>query len=381
MAAHITGLVVSLAALAGFFPATAFCRSAWPLWESYADHFIDKTGRVIDSDDDNRTTSEGQSYALFFALVADDRDRFQNILAWTEHNLTQGGLDKQLPSWLWGKTDRGGWGVKDSNSAADSDLWIAYDLIEAGRLWQNPHFTALGESMVQRIAQTEVLELPGFGSTLMPGGRGFRADPDIYELNPSYLPPQILHRLGEKFPQGPWKSVAAGIPFLVQGASPNGMALDWIAYHSGAGFSISPTPNGIAPAASYDAIRVYLWAGMMAPGTPGQKEILAALPRMAALIRRLSAPPAIVGADGIVKEANSGPGFAAATIPYLLALGETDLAGKQKQRLRTFWDARSGLYGNPPRYYDQNLALFYDGWETKRFSFDSRGKLVVPGRS
>ena len=60
--------------------ATATAHS-WPLWESYAATFVDAQGRVIDWDENGRTTSEGQAYAMFFALVADDRDRFDRRFA------------------------------------------------------------------------------------------------------------------------------------------------------------------------------------------------------------------------------------------------------------------------------------------------------------
>ncbi|MGL5105720.1 MAG: glycosyl hydrolase family 8, partial [Plesiomonas shigelloides] len=43
----------------------------WPAWEAFKRNFIDPQGRVIDRSDTRLiTTSEGQSYALFFALVA-----------------------------------------------------------------------------------------------------------------------------------------------------------------------------------------------------------------------------------------------------------------------------------------------------------------------
>ena len=53
-------------------PAQAVCH--WPEWDHFRQHYISEEGRVIDPADGRRiTTSEGQSYALFFALVNDDR--------------------------------------------------------------------------------------------------------------------------------------------------------------------------------------------------------------------------------------------------------------------------------------------------------------------
>ena len=78
--------------------------AAWTMWDQFKDVNIDKSYRVIDySDSRSITTSEGQSYAMFFALVADDRPTFDKLLEWTEKNLSRGDITKHLPSWLWGR--------------------------------------------------------------------------------------------------------------------------------------------------------------------------------------------------------------------------------------------------------------------------------------
>ena len=118
---------------------TGGCKQGpWTLWNSYAAHFIDAQGRVIDPQGGGRTTSEGQSYAMFFALVNNDQARFERLLKWTQTNLAQGDLATHLPAWLWGKTKEGEWKILDPNPASDADVWIAYSLVEAGRLWNKP---------------------------------------------------------------------------------------------------------------------------------------------------------------------------------------------------------------------------------------------------
>ena len=79
----------------------------WPLWDAYALSFIDDQGRVIDRQGGDRTTSEGQSYGLFFALVANDHERFDRLLNWTNNNLAGGDLGTRLPGWLWGRRRAG----------------------------------------------------------------------------------------------------------------------------------------------------------------------------------------------------------------------------------------------------------------------------------
>ena len=110
----------------------------WRLWNSYANRFVDpSSGRVFDPRGDQQTTSEGQAYALFFALVDNDRPTFDRVLAWTQGNLAGGDLATHLPAWLWGKNQDGQWTVLDANSASDADTWMAYTLLEAGRLWKS----------------------------------------------------------------------------------------------------------------------------------------------------------------------------------------------------------------------------------------------------
>jgi len=74
----------------------------WPLWENFRRHAIQSDGRVIERRADDRTTSEAQAYALFFALVANDRAQFERLLSWTQNNLANGDLRAQQPAWLWG---------------------------------------------------------------------------------------------------------------------------------------------------------------------------------------------------------------------------------------------------------------------------------------
>ena len=49
---------------------------AWGEWEAFRGAFISEDGRVIDRTPDRRSTSEGQAYGMFFALVGDGRFRF-----------------------------------------------------------------------------------------------------------------------------------------------------------------------------------------------------------------------------------------------------------------------------------------------------------------
>lgn len=346
----------------------------WPLWNRYAQRFLESSGRIIDFDRENSTTSEGQAYALFFALVANDRQHFEQILRWTENNLANGNLSKTLPGWHWGKS-REQWTVLDPNSASDADLWMAYTLVQAGRLWHREDFVAAGSRLADLIAAQEVVHLPQFGPFLLPGKDGF-LNRGTYSLNPSYLPLQVVLGLSSSFPEGPWGEIAERLPSFLKASARNGFVLDWISYRPEDGFGNQPITIA-DPAASYDAIRVYLWAGMLAPETPHRQPAVNALLGMRDYLRVHTYPPAVVTGQGVVREPKSSVGFSAAVLPFLHATGDQAVESMNRQRLDQELDAGTGLYGKPPKYYDQNLAMFATGWLEERFHFDERGYLHV----
>ena len=165
---------------------------AWDKWDAFKAANVNESFRVVDYSDNRRiTTSEGQSYAMFFALVAGDKDAFDKLLVWTENNLASGDITKYKPAWLWGKHGSS-WGIIDSNNAADSDMWIAYCLLEAGRLWDRPDYTAKGKAMMD-LLKKDVRDVKGLGKVLLPGYKGFEQE-NFVTLNPSYYPVFIMRR-------------------------------------------------------------------------------------------------------------------------------------------------------------------------------------------
>jgi endo-1,4-beta-D-glucanase Y len=349
-------------------PASCMAQD-WPsLWKSYTAGFMDRQVRVIDHNAGERTTSEGQAYGMFFALVANDRSRFDGLLHWTEQNLAQGDLSAHLPSWLWGRSANGQWRALDSNSASDADVWMAYTLLAAGKAWHEPHYTKLGIALAHRIASEEVVEIPGLGTMLAPGPTGFQHG-NSYRLNASYVPLQIILGLDQFVPDDPWKGVAAAIPTLIRDSAPHEFVSDWVDVKSGSAPQLSPTVG------SYDAIRVYLWAGMLDNATPQRGTILSAIGGMAGYLQHNAVPPAIVRPDGSIQDPKGPVGFSAALLPYAAASHDDQVLKQQISRVQSEYNAQTGLLGNPAKYYDQNLALFGLGFEQKQFWFDAKGGL------
>ncbi|MDR5856206.1 cellulose synthase complex periplasmic endoglucanase BcsZ [Caballeronia sp. LZ062] len=344
---------------------------SWPAWEQFRRDFLSDDGRVIDtSEEDRRTVSEGQSYALFFALVANDRYAFDAIMHWTENNLADGDLTARLPAWLWGHASDGSWKVLDSNSASDADLWIAYALLEAGALWGERTYTLRGARLAARVLQDETFPVAGVGRFLMPGTTGFHPAEDAWIVNPSYAPLQVLRSLATRFAtERRWQQLVDGSAVMLRDSAPRGLAPDWATYTAGRAFDRDPgsTDNTTG---SYNAIRVYLWAGMLDPDDPHGDELRRHFVPFADLIAARGAPPETVDAASGTAASNDGnAGFSAAAVPFLVSLGQGALASGQAARVERLNAQR------PPGYYTSVLSLFGIGWYEGRYRFAADGAL------
>lgn len=341
-----------------FMNAQASCD--WPEWQHFKQHYMTDQGRVIDPSNDNITTSEGQSYALFFALVANDQTAFEQLTHWTENNLAQGDLTAHLPGWLWGKNDKGNWTILDKNSASDSDLWIAYTLEEAGRLWNNRRYQVLGALLRQRIVHEEVTDAKGLGKVLLPGKRGFVADQG-WKLNPSYTPPHIIARFAQ---QGePWAAIQKSNLRLLIESAPKGFAPNWIIWQKTGDWADDSHSRGIG---SYDAIRVYLWIGMLPDSDPQKQTLLAHFKPMADRVAELGVPPENVTTTNGESEGGGPVGFSAALLPFL---ANSPLLAEQRKRVTEHESTADA-------YYTSVLILFGRGWDEGRYRFNAKGELL-----
>jgi endoglucanase len=192
----------------------------------------------------------------------------------------------------------------------------------------------------------------------------------------------VFQRLAAVDPAGPWGQIALGIPRLLAQSSRHGYAMDWVDYVPGDGFFPStvqrPGNKYDGPGGSYDAIRVYLWAGMMDGDGKTRSDLLNAVPAMGAYLANHGAPPEKVSDQGIPVAQDGPVGFSAALLPYLRAIpGLSKENAQQTVRISAQRDSSTGLYGKDLTYYDQNLVLFATGFVDGRFRFGPGGELKV----
>ncbi|EKT57232.1 cellulose synthase complex periplasmic endoglucanase BcsZ [Providencia burhodogranariea] len=341
---------------------SAQASTQWPEWDYFKQEYISSDGRVIDPSTENKvTTSEGQSYALFFALVANDKEAFQNLLEWTENNLSEGDITSNLPAWLWGKQSNGNWGVIDSNSASDSDAWIAYSLLEAGRLWNIDKYKSKGLLLLKRIANEETMDIPGLGWMLLPGKVGF-VHGNEWKLNPSYQPPQLMARFAQV--GSPWKEIEKTSIQLLQKSSVKGFVPDWIWWKEGKGLQRVEGTQGMG---SYDSIRSYLWIGMLPENNEERILLIKQWQPMLSLVSDLGYPPERVDVSTGKSQGYGNVGMAYALLP--IAIGNTTVASILEKKIET------DILGDDV-YYSYVLKLFSQGSTKKYFTFDKQGQLI-----
>ncbi len=361
-------LLVSIAALGTGLADAHACETSWPEWDSFKNRLISADGRVTDHSSDAKiTTSEGQAYALFFSLVANDRATFDKLLDWTENNLAQGDLASRLPAWSWGKDPSGNWIILDNNSASDADLWMAYTLGEAGRLWNDRRYIALSSLLSNRILLDETKEVPKLGLVLLPGIRGFTPDPKSVRLNPSYLPMQLMNWFANYSGDPRWSALRDTSGKIILASSPRGYAPEWTTYDYERGF-IQDGNGDDTDRGSYNAIRVYLWAGMMHKEDPARRRLIDRLMPMGHFIQDHGTPPEFINIMTGITNGTGASGFSAAVIPFLLAARLDSAAEQQMARALTSQDSENN-------YYNQVLKLFALGWKNNIYQFEATGNL------
>ena len=330
------------------------------IYQNFTSKYISDDGRVIDLSDSRKiTTSEGQSYALFFALVNNDQANFAKILKWTVNNLSQGDLTQHLPAWVWGEDPTTHeWKILDTNSASDADLWIAYSLLEAGRLWKNADYKAQGLALLKQIEHKEVRAVDGIGQLVIPGEVGF-VHAKSWKINPSYSPLQLTAYFAQY--SDIWAEIHKNTANMLAQTASQGYSPDWATY---------TTQWNLDEQSSYDAIRVYMWIGMLNDADIYKKQLKATFKPFELQIQQAGQPPRSFNFKNKTLDIQGPIGFSAAALPFLNQQEEQE---KQFKLIVSQYDENDS-------YYNNVLILFGLGWYANLYTFDLNGNLKTKWR-
>jgi len=169
-------------------------------WELFRQAFVEPAGRVVDTGQDRISHSEGQGFAMLFAVHYDDRASFERVWQWTRKNLQV--RDDALLAWRW-QPERG---VTDRNDAADGDILVAWALVRAGEKWKSAEHLESGKRIARDI-RARLLRRVAHGLVLLPGLEGFDK-PDGMTINLSYWVFPALRDFERVDPAPEWEETA-----------------------------------------------------------------------------------------------------------------------------------------------------------------------------
>lgn len=151
-------------------------------WQTYKQSFY-QDGRVIDTGNGNITHTEGQGYAMLFAIEADDHQTFSELWKWTQRTLAR---SDNLFSWKYVPCDTSDKRcIADPNNASDGEVLIAWALLRAERKWGKRYkYGRQAQSIIKKVRETLIIENDEY-TLLIPGEYGF-INKESLQINLSY---------------------------------------------------------------------------------------------------------------------------------------------------------------------------------------------------
>lgn len=217
-------------------------------WGQFKDGFLDPSGRVVDSAQGGISHSEGQGYAMLFAVYFDDHASFERIWQWTRSNLQVRG--DHLLSWRWTPAV----GVTDKNDASDGDLIVAWALLRAYNKWHVQSYLEASRDIARDI-RFKLVHQTDHGLILLPAVQGFDK-PEGDSINLSYWVLPALDEIGQADPAPDWKELAKNGLAILQFAHFGrwGLPPDWLTLTS----TSIPTA-ALSERFGYNAVRIPLY--------------------------------------------------------------------------------------------------------------------------
>ena len=336
-------------------------------WQAYRQRFIQGDGRVIDREAGDRSTSEGQAYAMLRAVFMDDRETFDRVLTWGENNLQRRNPDNsprdRLWAWKWGKTDTGEWKTIDANFASDGDLDVVTALILASRRWDRADYLATARLKLQDLWSLATIDGNAGKRYFLPGSREvFQKRQDQTYLNPSYLAPYAYRLFAQVDAQHNWQSVADSSYEVLQAStqlSKVGLPSNWVMLDATTGKLQASADPQLQSLYGYDAYRVWWRVALDAAwfNQPQAKDFLQRhMQPLRDLWQKQRSIPAQIDLQGVAIVSYDS------TAQYAMlytALRQIDPAVadqiRQQKLLTTYHD---GFWDGDSAYYSQNLAWF-----------------------
>ena len=309
------------------------------IWPYFKQNFVTSSGRVIDTQQQGVSHSEGQGYGMLLAVKFNDEKTFKRLWLWTKKHLQV--REDKLFSWKYGQNENGNHEVLDENNATDGDVLIAWALVAAHKKWQQKDYFQAAKTIQKDIIKHTLIEYYGH-LFLLPAAYGFQHGED-YRLNPSYLVFPAYQALANAF-SGPWLRLLEDGEWLLDASLHADLKLpsDWVTLDGRTG------RVGNNEHFSAEAIRVWLYESLQ---NKGKASVFPGFHHWQKYFDRQGHYPDRFDAQSLKFEGYGMPGYWAVSARVLME------QGRPQEAKRLWAKAKKKLLNEQINYYSCALYL------------------------
>jgi endo-1,4-beta-D-glucanase Y len=340
------------------------------LWQNYKTNYLEKdTFRTINKQQNNITTSEGQSYTMLRAVEMDDQATFDATYQWTKDNLWRNGEDR-LFSWLFGKDTDGQYRVLKNqggyNSASDADTDIALALVFAYNRWHRDQYRGDALAIMKDIWDKEVVMINNV--PYLTANNVEKLNPDRVIVNPSYFAPYAYRIFAKMDPYRDWNSLvdsSYNVLNKVTSASLDkktsaGLPPDWVVIDKTTGNIIASDESNLTTNYSFDAIRVP-WRIAVDYNWNKEPRAKAYLDTLSFLTTEWTKKGKLAGTyshDGQALNNAEIPAVYGTALGYFMVSDPSHAEDVYNKKLKSLYNPDTNRWKKTLSYYDDNWAWF-----------------------
>lgn len=339
------------------------------LWNASKGNTIEPgSNRTLDKQQNNISTSEGQSYTMLRAVWMDDQEQFDESLKWAKDNLQR---DDFLFSWKFGVLPNGQYGIQETvggkNTATDGDSDIALALLMAYSRWREDRYLFDAKPIINSIWEKEVVMIQG--RPVLVANDLERENPTQVIVNPSYLSPYAYKIFAQVDPKHDWKGLANNSYAVLNQVSASnldkdsssGLPPDWVVINRVTGAISAADGPQQTTNFGFDAMRTpfrlaldYMWFQ-----DERAREILAKYSFLEQAMSRNNKLKAVYSHDGkVVENYEAPPAIYGGTIGYFLVMQPETAKRIVDTKLAKLYDPDDQRWTAELSYYDDNWAWF-----------------------
>ena len=339
------------------------------LWDNYKKVYWEKkTGRTLDKQQNNITTSEGQSYTMLRAVWQSDRATFDKSWSWTKENLDR--PDDALFAWRWGEKSDGTYGIlRDEggqNTASDADSDIALALAMAGTKWQHQPYITEARAIIRDIYKLEVVTVAGV-PYLTANNLEKNSQNDAI-INPSYFAPYAYRVFAKLDTSNDWGALVTSSYDIINKSmemkldknTSAGIVPNWISLDKETGEIAAAENEMLNTDYGFDAIRTpfrlaldYQWNN-----EPRAKETLTNMSFLGKQWQKNNKLFAIYAHDGTVVANYEVAEMYATSLGYFMMTDPATAAVVYDTKLKPLYNQNKNSWTNEMTYYGDNWTWF-----------------------